>query len=70
MDDLVYDFGGYDRGSEAYIELLDRMCGVSKLAFETDKPGPDDETIILSTCYGSAGTRAWTRTPYGGRRSM
>lgn len=57
MDDLVYDFGGYDRGSEAYIELLDRMYGVSKLAFETDKPGPDDETIILSTCYGSAGTR-------------
>lgn len=58
MDDLVYDFDGYERGSEDYRALLERMCGISKLpGGMADPPGADLDVTVLSTCYGGAGTR-------------
>lgn len=58
MDDLVYDFDGYELGSEEYGALLERMAASSRLQGGTaEAPGADAGVTVLSTCYGGAGTR-------------
>ena len=54
--DPAYDFDGYARGTDDYQELLDYLK--SKNAMKKDKgwPDKDDDVLILSTCYGGAGT--------------
>lgn len=55
--DGLYAFGDYTGGSEAYSSLLDRLRELNRMP-DTGVPWADsgDDIVVLSTCYGRAGT--------------
>lgn len=56
MEDGAYDFGSYTKGSDGYAALLSRLSGLNRLATSEPWAGADEDIVILSTCYGGAGT--------------
>ena len=54
--DEVYDFSGFERDSDKYDQLLNRLVNESRVTCEAEKPSNDEDIIILSTCKGGAGT--------------
>ncbi|MCM1297078.1 MAG: class B sortase, partial [Muribaculaceae bacterium] len=58
MNDSVYAFGEYGKGSESYKNLLGHLKTLDRYPAENvEWPDENQDILILSTCYGGAGTR-------------
>lgn len=57
-NDIVYDFDAYARGSENYEILSEHIKEkqVDGITFNQSLPTKDEDMVVLSTCYGDAGT--------------
>lgn len=57
-DDVAYSFGNYEPGSDEYAGLLEHLKEADRFPLEDMAwPGADGPIVLLSTCYGGAGTR-------------
>ena len=58
-NDIVYDFDAYGRNSENYRILLKHLedVKVKDIKFNQPMPTESDNMLVLSTCYGEAGTQ-------------
>ncbi len=54
--DRAYAFDAYGRDTEEYADLLGYLQETDSMGRDTGWPGPGDDILILSTCYGRAGT--------------
>lgn len=55
-NDAAYDFAAYGRGTEQYRLLLDHLKENNSMQKDKGWPDDDDDILIMSTCYGRAGT--------------
>lgn len=55
-NDRAYAFDAYGRGTQEYADLLAYLEENNSMAAEREWPDQDDDILILSTCYGRAGT--------------
>lgn len=57
-DNVAYSFGSYHPGTDEYAGLLDHLKEHDRLPIEdAEWPGADEPMVLLSTCYGGAGTK-------------
>lgn len=57
MHDQAYAFDAYSRNDGSYEGLLAHLKENNLMQAERSWPEADDDMLLLSTCYGSAGTR-------------
>lgn len=56
MNDSVYEFGAYELGSDVYGQMLDNLAKSRRTETAAAWPDADTPILVLSTCYGNAGT--------------